>query len=85
MSNVEQNSQTFIVVQDHGRGMSEDQIKRISGFQQFERGYYEQQGAGLGLTVSKMLTDIHNGSLSLESSEEQGTIVTIKLPSAKKS
>lgn len=71
----------FIRVRDEGRGMTEDQLGKISGFQQFERGYYEQQGAGLGLTISKMLTEIHGGTLTIESKKNSGSSVTIMLPS----
>ena len=65
---------------DKGRGMSVEQITKISGFQQFERGYYEQQGAGLGLVITKMLVEIHGGTLSLHSEENNGTTVEFSLP-----
>jgi len=69
-----------IVVRDMGRGMSEEQISKISGFQQFQRNYYEQQGAGLGLAIVKMLVEIYGGSISIESQENTGTAVTVVLP-----
>lgn len=68
------------VIRDSGRGMSQEQIKKISGFQQFERGYYEQQGAGLGLVITKMLVELHGGTLSLQSEENKGTTVEFSLP-----
>ncbi|NUN69905.1 MAG: response regulator [Bacteroidetes bacterium] len=70
-----------ITVRDAGRGMTEEQVGRISGFQQFERGYYEQQGAGLGLALTRALTEIHDGTLSIVSEKNLGTTVTIALPS----
>jgi signal transduction histidine kinase len=69
-----------MVIRDSGRGMSEEQIQKISGFQQFERGYYEQQGAGLGLILTKMLAEIHGGNISVESEKSHGTTVTVSLP-----
>lgn len=75
------NDTVRITVTDKGRGMTAEQIGKISGFQQFERGYYEQQGAGLGLAIVKMLTEIHGGTFSLTSEEKNGTAVTITLPS----
>lgn len=70
----------FITVQDEGRGMSEEQMGKIAGFQQFERNYYEQQGAGLGLIITKILTEIHGGTMTVASKKNSGTTVTIMLP-----
>ena len=84
ISNEKKGSSVNIIVRDEGRGMSEEQIQKISGFQQFERGYYEQQGAGLGLAIAKIVTEIHGGSLSIESAENKGTTVTIAIPNAKR-
>ena len=75
-------SELHIIISDEGRGMSEEQIKRISGFQQFERGYYEQQGAGLGLVIAKTLVELHGGSLFIVSKESIATSVTVSLPMA---
>ncbi len=75
------NDMVRITVTDKGRGMTAEQIGKITGFQQFERGYYEQQGAGLGLAIVKMLTEIHGGTCSITSEEKRGTTVTITLPS----
>ena len=37
-------------------------------------------GTGLGLPLTKMLVELHNGSLEIESSPGQGTRVTVHLP-----
>jgi signal transduction histidine kinase len=75
-------SSVVISVSDTGRGMTEEQIGRIAGFQQFERGYYEQQGAGLGLMVTRLLAEIHGGEMTIESEKGSGTTVHITLPAA---
>ncbi len=80
ISNEENGPTVLIKIKDEGRGMSEEQIKKISAFQQFERDYYEQQGAGLGLAIVKTLVELHNGRLIIESVENTGTTVTISLP-----
>ena len=59
--------------------MSQEQIGKITAFQQFERRHYEQQGAGLGLAIAKTLTELYGGSLTIESAEKIGTTVKIKL------
>ncbi len=69
-----------ITILDEGRGMSAEQIGKISGFQQFERGYYEQQGAGLGLAITKMLIELHGGTFSINSIEDKGTSVVFYIP-----
>ena len=74
------NSHVSITIRDEGRGMSQEQINKVSAFQQFERGFYEQQGAGLGLAIAKILIELHDGSISIESEEQKGTTVRISLP-----
>ncbi len=69
----------LIIIRDEGRGMSQEQISKVTAFQQFERRYHEQQGAGLGLAIAKTLAELYGGSLSIESTEKIGTTVTIKL------
>lgn len=61
-------------VSDTGVGISEDNIERI--FQPFERVKTPGSavsGTGLGLTISKLLTDIMGGDLSLTSTVGKGT------------
>jgi two-component system sensor histidine kinase/response regulator len=75
-------SSLLLTIRDAGRGMTEEQLSKISGFQQFERGYYEQQGAGLGLALTRALTELHNGTIAIVSEKNLGTTVTITLPAA---
>jgi len=84
LSSVETASEVRIMVRDEGRGMSEEQIKKVSGFQQFDRAYNEQQGIGLGLIIAKVLAEIHGGSLSIVSLENKGTTVLLSLPKSQK-
>jgi two-component system, sensor histidine kinase and response regulator len=70
----------LISISDPGRGMTEQQIEEIGAFVQFERMFYEQQGAGLGLVLSKKLTEMHNGLFEIKSKLSEGTTVKISLP-----
>ena len=70
-----------LVISDLGRGMNEEQISQIGAYVQFERKKYEQQGSGLGLTISKRLAELHGGSFKIESVYGKNTIVTITIPS----
>jgi signal transduction histidine kinase len=72
----------ILKVGDHGRGLGTDQIQKIGAYMQFDRKTHEQQGLGLGLTIAKRLTELHGGSLTLETAPESGTSVIVKLPLA---
>lgn len=60
--------QTFSLnVINSGRGMTAEQIARIGPHIQFDRDKYEQQGAGLGLTIAKRLAELNGGQFSITS------------------
>jgi signal transduction histidine kinase len=63
-------------ISDRGRGMSPDQIAQIGAFRQFDRKKYEQQGLGLGLTLTQHLVELHGGRFQIKSIEGKGTTVT---------
>jgi len=62
---------------DKGRGMSAEHVSRIGPHMQFERGKFEQQGAGLGLVIAKRITELLGGQFRLESKPDQGTTVRV--------
>ncbi len=65
-----------IWVKDTGKGMSEQEVKRI-----FQGGFTTKEpGHGIGLTVCKRIVDNHNGTIEVESKLNQGTTFRIKLP-----
>jgi signal transduction histidine kinase len=67
-------------IADHGRGMKVEHIAEVGAYMQFERKIYEQQGSGLGLSVAKRLTELHQGELSIDSQIGVGTTVEVRLP-----
>ena len=69
-----------LVVIDHGRGMTVEQISNLGAYMQFERQLYEQQGSGLGLIIAKLLTKLNGGELNIESILGEKTIVHVILP-----
>ncbi len=71
-----------LVVRDHGRGFSTEHITKVGAYMQFERKLHEQQGLGLGLTIAKRLTELHGGTLTIESERGSSTAVTVRLPKA---
>jgi len=70
-----------IEVQDSGPGLSEAELQRI--FEPFTRGSTRgtgaAPGAGLGLTIAKMLTELMGGELSARSTPGEGSVFAVKL------
>ncbi len=71
-----------LTVSDNGRGFSTEHITKVGAYMQFDRKLHEQQGIGLGLTIVRRLTEIHGGTLTIQSEKGTGTSVTVKLPKA---
>lgn len=79
---VEGPGSVVLTVSDRGRGFSTEHITRVGAYMQFDRKLHEQQGLGLGLSIAKRLTELHGGTLNIESQRDSSTAVTIKLPKA---
>ncbi len=71
-----------VVVRDTGVGMKPEEIPlAMAPFSQIDGSYNrEHEGTGLGLPLSKSLSELHGGGLKLESAEGYGTKVTFSLP-----
>ena len=77
---VENNSEDthlIIIVRDEGRGISVENLQKIGAFMQFDRNKFEQQGLGLGLIITKKLTEVHDGIFEIKSEEGKFTEVRI--------
>ena len=74
---------SVLTVTDQGRGFETEHITKIGAYMQFDRKMNEQQGQGLGLVIAKRLTELHNGTLTIESQRGARTTVTVKLPKAR--
>ena len=75
-------SQVEIKVQDSGEGIPVEKLEHV--FDRFYRGDDSTTlpGFGLGLSIAKSLMDAMNGSISLSSAPDEGTIVRIVFPAA---
>jgi len=69
-----------LAVTDHGRGFSTEHITKVGAYMQFDRKLQEQQGLGLGLSIAKRLTELHGGTLRIESRRGGSTTVSVRLP-----
>jgi signal transduction histidine kinase len=69
-------------VRDNGIGMNEEQVAlAMQPFSQVDHTFNRKnQGAGLGLPITKKLVELHGGTLTIESKPEAGTTVRITLP-----
>jgi two-component system, sensor histidine kinase and response regulator len=72
--------QFLLMVTDRGRGMTAEQIASVGAHMQFERRFYEQQGAGLGLIIARRIAQLHGGDLALQSDPGRATVVQFALP-----
>ena len=77
-----ENNSTVLVVKDTGIGIPEKYLDRI--FERFFRvdksRSKETGGTGLGLAIVKHTAEYLGGTVKMESKENEGTTVTVKLP-----
>ncbi len=79
---VETSGDFCIRVEDTGVGIEpQDQMRVLERFGQ--TGDSRNQGTGLGLPLSKALTELHGGTLRLDSRPGVGTRVTVRLPASR--
>ena len=69
-------------IRDTGRGMSPEFLSHI--FDEFARERISEknniEGTGLGMSIVKRLTDLMGGSVHVESTPGEGTVVTVEIP-----
>ena len=72
-------------VSDTGIGIAADQIPVVlQPFRQFEAGLDRAYGgSGLGLPLSAAMVELHGGSISIDSTPGEGTVVSIDLPAGR--
>lgn len=77
-------SETIIEVEDHGIGMSPEELTHI--FEPFYRADTSRNrtvrhgGSGLGLTIVDEMVRKHGGTVTIESKRRMGTTVVVRIP-----
>lgn len=80
---IKKDQHAYISVADHGLGISEEDLPHI--FKRFYRAdsartKSDQSGYGLGLSIAKHLVSLNNGTITVESTPESGSVFTVILP-----
>ena len=71
----------FIEIEDNGPGIDEHEFENIfKKFYQVDRRNTEQQGAGMGLTISKAYVEANSGKIDVKSNRGEGTKFIITFP-----
>ncbi len=68
----------FIAVADTGCGIKESDLPKIKT--KFYKANYTRRGSGIGLALADEIVKMHGGTLTIDSEENVGTTVEIKLP-----
>ena len=72
----------IIIVKDNGRGIDEKDMPSL--FDLYTRGAYDNdisvEGTGIGLSISKQIIELMNGTIDVDSKLGEGTTFTVKLP-----
>ena len=75
-------SNIMITCQDTGKGIKEEQIKRL--FTKFDRLDVERntttEGTGLGLAITKSLVDMMGGTINVQSQYGKGSVFIVQIP-----
>lgn len=82
LTTTQHNNQAVITIQDFGQGIPAADLPHLT-----ERFYRVNKarsrmdgGSGLGLSIVEQITKQHSGTLKIDSTMGQGTLVTIMLP-----
>jgi len=71
----------IVEVEDTGNGIPVDQQRHLFQTYYYTKGKSEHsRGLGLGLTLSRMLVELHGGKIWVESQEGKGSIFSFSLP-----
>lgn len=78
--------QLEIRISDSGQGIAKENLKKIFDpfFQGSAGNQYGITGTGIGLSLVSEMVNLHRGSVIVESKQHEGSVFTVKLPSARK-
>lgn len=71
-------SRIRVKIKDEGIGLQEEDISRL--FTRFYQGKHSIQGAGIGLSYSKQLVEMHGGIIGAKNNDDKGATFFFTLP-----
>jgi PAS domain S-box-containing protein len=81
-NNVKDHISLIFTIRDTGQGMTRDQIQKL--FDEYTRFNMEAnrvtEGTGLGMSITKHLLDLMDGSITVESEPGKGSTFTVHIP-----
>lgn len=83
LNKVAANTEEFfaIKVQDNGRGLKKEDIPHLfDRFYQVNDTSANQEGTGIGLSLTKEFAELMNGTIAVESSPGKGSTFTVQIP-----
>ncbi|MDY0086146.1 MAG: tetratricopeptide repeat-containing sensor histidine kinase [Bacteroidales bacterium] len=82
IKNYQANNWQIVEIEDHGKGMTPDQLAALHADQNLEstKGTHNEGGTGLGLQLVKEFMQMQNGKFELESVAGQGSTAKLCLP-----
>jgi len=82
LSVIKQSGSVQIIITDNGNGIPIDELPHV--FERFYRSTNilgaDNNGSGLGLAITKEIIEKHNGTIKIESSVGDWTVVSVSLP-----
>ncbi|MBV9998446.1 MAG: heavy metal sensor histidine kinase [Verrucomicrobia bacterium] len=77
----DQGTVVALTVQDTGEGIAPEHLPRLfDRFYRIDAARAHRNGSGLGLAICKKITELHGGTICIESVLRQGTAVQVVLP-----
>lgn len=77
----EEDGNWLLWVEDNGIGIEDDQKEKI--FEVFHKeSRVEEEGIGVGLTITKRIVETHDGEIWVESEKDEGSTFYMKFPKA---
>jgi len=76
----EEEGGVWVSVSDTGAGIPEEDLPRIFDRYYRSRSTSTRHGTGLGLAIVKAAVESHGGTVTVESTQDEGTTFTVRLP-----
>ena len=77
-----ENNKVLLEVEDNGIGIHEESLGKVFKVFNHKEHLYQQTGYGLGLSISKKIVDMHNGTINVNSIMGEGSCFRVEFNQA---